>query len=72
MTVSQLWEYRLPFNRVQGNVERHENGNTLIATGNGKYVIEVIDRGGEGDELIKMRFPAGTVRAEYYPAFWNE
>ena len=72
MTVEQIWEYRVPFDRVQGNLDRQGDGNTLIATGGGNTTIEVSAGGGVGDELFIMQFPSGTVRAQYYPPLWIE
>jgi Arylsulfotransferase (ASST) len=71
MTAEKVWEYRLGHNASQGNVQRHENGNTLIGGGSRHAIYELPPDGKEGDELFVMKLPYGTVRAEYYPALWN-
>ena len=68
MTVEKVWEYRFSFALAQGNVDRNENGNTLIGTGGGKTTIEVTP---EGDELFRMKFQQGNVRSKYYGALWS-
>ena len=72
MTVEKVWEYRTPYNLYEGNVQQHDNGNRLIATGNSTnpMVIELLPHGVEGEEIFKMAFTTGNVRAEYYPAIW--
>jgi hypothetical protein len=68
MTVEKVWEHRVNFAANQGNVTRHENGNTLIGSGGAKQTIEVDPN---GDEIFNMKFTEGTQRAVYYPALWN-
>ena len=71
-TVSRVWEYRLPFGGSHGNAQRHESGNTLIASGAGGRIVEVLPGGEPGDEQLSLYFRGGTVRAMYYPPLWNE
>lgn len=67
-TVQLAWEHRVPFSASQGNVQRHENGNTLIGTGGSSRAIEVTSA---DQEIFNLKYPWGNVRAKYYPAFWS-
>ena len=66
-TVEKVWEYRVGFAANQGNVQRHENGNTLIGSGGGGEVVEIAS---DGVEVFHMTFGTGTIRALYYPSPW--
>lgn len=70
MTVSLLWEYRVPYHQSEGNIELHENGNLLIASGSSHLITELPPGGGVGDEIFQMTIREGIVRAEYYPSMW--
>jgi Arylsulfotransferase (ASST) len=67
MTIEMVWEHRVPFAAAQGNVERHENGNTLIGVGGGTWVIEATP---DGEEIFTINFNLGVYRATYYPPLW--
>ncbi len=67
MTVEQVWEYRTPFALSQGNVERFENGNTLISSGS---AIEVMVVTPLDEEIFYMKFTKGQIRARNYPSIW--
>ena len=73
-TVRQVWEYRTPFSRLQGDVHRHENGNTLISTGGSLTVIEVPPQAQQGEEIFRITFDdelTRLVRAIYHPPLWQ-
>jgi Arylsulfotransferase (ASST) len=71
MTVEQIWEYRMPFNRSQGNAERHANGNTLITSGSSVTIVEVLPDAPQDEYIFKMAFTNGQTRALYYPPIWR-
>ena len=71
MTVKKVWEYRMPHHRSEGNVQRHENGNTLVCSGSDHRLVEMPLGGAPGQEYFKMVFPNGIMRAEYYPSLWR-
>jgi Arylsulfotransferase (ASST) len=71
-TVELFWEYRMPDAYAQGNVRRHDNGNTLIGSGTGGYAIEMPPEGIPGDELFVLKVDSAVVRAEYFPPIWIE
>lgn len=72
MTVEKVWEYRVPHGFGGGNAQRHQNGNTLISSGNSHHTVEVIADGDIGDELFILEYTSAYARAQYYPALWKE
>jgi len=70
MTVSMVWEYRVPHHGFQGNAQVHDSGNILIGTGTKSTFTELPSNGISGDELMFMDMDKGNVRVEYYPPLW--
>jgi len=70
MTVTKVWEYRVPFSHAIGNIERHANGNTLITNGWNGFIVEATPDGRSvwsGTYLASENIT--TVR--YVPALWD-
>ena len=69
MTVTPVWEHRVPFSFARGSVERHANGNTLINNGWTGNVVEVTP---DGEEIWSADFRRPKVSTtRYYQATWN-
>jgi outer membrane protein assembly factor BamB len=71
MTVKLVWEHRVPYAHANGNNERLANGNTLIAGGGNRRLVEVTP---DGQEVWAVQFSQqlpnlSTGRA--FPALWE-
>lgn len=70
MTVTNVWEYRVPFSHAIGSVERHPDGNTLITNGWNDFIVEATPDGRavwSGSYLSNVIVTA----VSYVPAMWD-
>jgi len=73
MQIELVWEYFVPFTIAHGSVERLDNGNTLISTGNSLSIFEASP---DGWTIWWANLPTNVgiptlAKALVYPALWN-